>query len=547
MPKRALITLATFGLVATACISSSTPAVNYGTGDRFVPFVVDSLDDVGQGDAVALTADGVPYVSYFGFPAKLAKGEIATPRPFGSPTVPAVMLSTSTTDGLWQRGAVEMTAPPSNLDPVGVAIPFGPVETDNLDLGLSNTNGTSLVVEGDGTVHMAWTVGNEVRYATSKLGGSATVATAFRLGQTVKDTGPLGRPSVAVDDSGTVWVAFTVATKQGLEVHAVHQVGKAWDDTVVASFPTCAGCPAPQPTGIGLAGKSLMVAYADPAAKQVRVATLVGTTWSEATAASGVSGFGLSFEASGDAAYAAYYTGSGTVQEATWSKGAWKTSDVADADDPDTTATGAAAANTSVTATSDGTVYVAWEQDGVQLASGTGSFEPVTSLGSTTSAGADPALATSDSGVVSLTWYDTQGQNQMIGFLGDLANVVVARPSPSLTVSQAPTSSAACGKDGKVLLDETAQGLAFQQTCLVAPAGQPFTINFDNQDAGTQHNIAIFTDSSATKNLFRGDVVTGVIKVPYDVPTLDPGSYYFHCDIHPTTMTGTLAVVKGAK
>jgi len=114
-------------------------------------------------------------------------------------------------------------------------------------------------------------------------------------------------------------------------------------------------------------------------------------------------------------------------------------------------------------------------------------------------------------------------------------------------VSQAPTSSGACGKDGKVLLDETAQGLAFQQTCLVAPAGQPFTINFDNQDAGTQHNIAIFTDSSATKNLFRGDVVTGVIKVPYDVPTLDAGSYYFHCDIHPTTMTGTLAVVKGAK
>ena len=50
MRTRALIALAALGLAATACVSSSTPAVDYGSGSRFVPFVVDSTDDMGQGD-----------------------------------------------------------------------------------------------------------------------------------------------------------------------------------------------------------------------------------------------------------------------------------------------------------------------------------------------------------------------------------------------------------------------------------------------------------------------------------------------------------------
>jgi plastocyanin len=135
----------------------------------------------------------------------------------------------------------------------------------------------------------------------------------------------------------------------------------------------------------------------------------------------------------------------------------------------------------------------------------------------------------------------------MIGFLGDLADVLVAQPSPSLTVSQGPPAGTECGKDGKVALDEVAKGTAFEVTCLVAAADQPITINFDNQDAGIPHNIAIFKDSSATPPaLATGDVVTGPIKTTYDFKALPVGSYFFHCDVHPT-MTGTFAVVEGAK
>ena len=131
MPKRALIAAVTLALLCVACISSSTPPVNYGVGARFVPFVVDATDDMGQGNSVALDADGLPYVTYFGYAAELAEGEIAVPRPFGSPSLPGVMLSTGSSDGMWQRGAVDMNKP--ELATSGVAIPFGPVETPKLD------------------------------------------------------------------------------------------------------------------------------------------------------------------------------------------------------------------------------------------------------------------------------------------------------------------------------------------------------------------------------------------------------------------------------
>jgi plastocyanin len=88
----------------------------------------------------------------------------------------------------------------------------------------------------------------------------------------------------------------------------------------------------------------------------------------------------------------------------------------------------------------------------------------------------------------------------------------------------------------------TAQGLAFDTKTLTIPADTPTKLTFVNQDAGTPHNIAIYPSSSDLSNpLFRGDVVTGPATVTYDIPALKPGSYYFHCDVHPT-MNGTVTV-----
>ena len=99
-----------------------------------------------------------------------------------------------------------------------------------------------------------------------------------------------------------------------------------------------------------------------------------------------------------------------------------------------------------MTVDASGAVYVAWEDSGIQLWSdANGSFASV-DVGHEVSTGSDPSLAASDNGVA-LAWYETTQQNQMIGFLGDLADVLVAQPSPSLTVSQGPPAGAECGKD----------------------------------------------------------------------------------------------------
>jgi plastocyanin len=65
----------------------------------------------------------------------------------------------------------------------------------------------------------------------------------------------------------------------------------------------------------------------------------------------------------------------------------------------------------------------------------------------------------------------------------------------------------------------TAKNIAFDPTTLSAPAGKAFTIEFDNQDAGVQHDVAIFKGSDATAPVaFRGDLVTGSATISYDVP-----------------------------
>jgi hypothetical protein len=90
-------------------------------------------------------------------------------------------------------------------------------------------------------------------------------------------------------------------------------------------------------------------------------------------------------------------------------------------------------------------------------------------------------------------------------------------------------------------LSVTAHNIAFDTTCLAAPADQPFTIAFHNDDGSTEHDVAIYTDSSASTALFQGKLVTGVTTLTYDVKALPPGRYFFRCDVHPQ-MNGTFIV-----
>jgi len=84
----------------------------------------------------------------------------------------------------------------------------------------------------------------------------------------------------------------------------------------------------------------------------------------------------------------------------------------------------------------------------------------------------------------------------------------------------------------------TAQGIAFVQTTLEAPAGKAFTVAFDNLDVAP-HNLEIKDASGAS--VFKGEIVNGPAVKVYSVSALPAGQYAFQCTVHPA-MTGTLTV-----
>ena len=100
------------------------------------------------------------------------------------------------------------------------------------------------------------------------------------------------------------------------------------------------------------------------------------------------------------------------------------------------------------------------------------------------------------------------------------------------------------GGEGGEGVTVAAAALEFDTDTIELPADTPSTITFDNQEAGTQHNIAIYEDDTLAQELFTGDLITGPETIPYEVPPLPEGEYFFQCDVHPT-MTGTVVVAGG--
>lgn len=103
-----------------------------------------------------------------------------------------------------------------------------------------------------------------------------------------------------------------------------------------------------------------------------------------------------------------------------------------------------------------------------------------------------------------------------------------------------PTSSVECREPVNGMLTVTADGLAFDTDCLALPAGEAVTIRLVNAD-GEPHDVAIYTDSSKSTQLFGGDIVDGGESIDYQIEALEAGTYYFDCTIHPA-MNGSVVV-----
>ena len=85
-----------------------------------------------------------------------------------------------------------------------------------------------------------------------------------------------------------------------------------------------------------------------------------------------------------------------------------------------------------------------------------------------------------------------------------------------------------------------AKNFAFDKNTITVPAGSTVVMTFNNDDAGIPHNFALYPDNRAVAPIFTGTIITGVQTATYTFTAPSaPGRYFFRCDIHPETMTGT--------
>jgi len=97
----------------------------------------------------------------------------------------------------------------------------------------------------------------------------------------------------------------------------------------------------------------------------------------------------------------------------------------------------------------------------------------------------------------------------------------------------ADLATRAAGVEPSTSLSISARSVKFDKDTLVAKADADVVVRFENRDGGVNHNVAVYTDSSARTNLFRGDLFEGERTMEYRFRAPAAGVYYFRCDAHP--------------
>jgi len=129
--------------------------------------------------------------------------------------------------------------------------------------------------------------------------------------------------------------------------------------------------------------------------------------------------------------------------------------------------------------------------------------------------------------------------------VASLLVLVLAACSSAASTTPLPSGAeppADCVRVENGVINIGASDVAFTAPCMVANAGEAFTIHFINDDA-MPHNVAIYNDSSKSNEIMRGEIQNGDGEIDYQVDALDAGQYYFDCTVHPADMNGTLYVV----
>ena len=127
------------------------------------------------------------------------------------------------------------------------------------------------------------------------------------------------------------------------------------------------------------------------------------------------------------------------------------------------------------------------------------------------------------------------------------ATSAATTPAAAATTAATGTAAAASPAAGGTpsgagtTLAITASNLLFDKKELTAAPGA-VKITFENKDAGLPHNFHLYLGKDTTgKDMGMTPIKAGPSTDELSV-TLEAGSYYFQCDVHVTTMSGTLTV-----
>jgi plastocyanin len=89
---------------------------------------------------------------------------------------------------------------------------------------------------------------------------------------------------------------------------------------------------------------------------------------------------------------------------------------------------------------------------------------------------------------------------------------------------------------------------SFESDTMILPSGTEVGVVFDNNDAGTPHNWAMYqlVDGGPGEEVVMGEIITGPATDEVIFSTPEPGEYYFQCDVHPN-MQGTVQLEENAE
>lgn len=505
--RKPSVQAALIALIAVACGGPDIVARRVEPrGAALFPGVVDVDGDAGAGLSMASDAEGNPQIAYLAFEEEAGGEETPAEDPF-APTLPAVKLAFLAGD-IWSRVAVAEEA------------------------NITAEDQTAVAVDADGVHHVVWTEEGDLRYSSDAQG-------EFSKPEPIPSSGAEGA-SVTAGEGGVKVAFYEIGTGPegpGALVRVATLSKGGWEVETAAE----AGAPSLPATGIGTAGRETLVAYGSQGQTQVTQST--GGRWtSEVADPDGGEGVHLALDAEG-VPHLAYYTEGGEVRHAHPAGDAWEITDIADAGGlPDS---GSAA----IAVDPQGVHTIAWQTEEGTIATSTneeGDFSDPEDVPSSES-GTEPGVAAAE-GQAMIAWYDTEGTEVQFA-LGSEDEPLLAVPSPSALPTGAGPPAAECEPSGTGLSIEAppgAAGTGFATDCLAAPVGDPFTIDFNNQDPNVPHNVAIYTDDSASEELFMGETITGSDSITYDVDPIDEeGDFFFRCDVHPDTMTGTFVVAQG--